>query len=68
MSGEQSINHDDGANQRQRHERQPNFWTRKILRGDGADLRANRRASVHDQRDQNVHITFHRMAKGSVTG
>src|SRR5436190_12361974 len=68
VSGEQSINHDGCADQRQRHKSEPDFRTRKILRGDRADLRANGRTGVHDQGDQNVHVALHRVCEGSITG
>ena len=34
------------------------FGPGKILGRDRADLRADRRAGVHDQRDQNIDIAF----------
>ncbi len=68
MSGEQSINDDGCADQRQRHEREPNFWAGEVLCGNGTDLRADGRAGVHHERDQNVYIAFYRVAERSITG
>ena len=52
MSGEQSINHDGCADERQRDKSESNFRAGEILGADGADLRADGRAGVHDQRDR----------------
>ena len=68
MPAHQSVDHDGRADQRERNKGQPNFWPGKVLRGNGANLRADGRARVHDQRDQDVHVAFGRMAKCSVTG
>ena len=51
------------ADQRQRNERQPDAGARKILRQRRADLRADGRAGVHDQRDQDVHVALQRMGE-----
>ena len=39
------------------------YWVR-----DGADLRADRRAGVHDEGDQNIDIAFDGMTKSAVAG
>ena len=68
MAADHCINDNGCADQRQRNESEPNFRAGKILRRDGADLRADRRACIHDQRDQNVYVPFNRVAECAVTG
>src|SRR5207248_8903518 len=68
VSGNQGVNDNGCANQRQRHEGQANFRPSEILRRNRADLRANGRARVHDERDQNINVAFDGMSKRSVTG
>src|SRR2546421_2678521 len=47
LAGEQTVNDNRRADQRQRHERQANLRPAKILRRRGADLRADGRSRVH---------------------
>ena len=68
MSGKKSVNDDGCADEGQRDESEANFRTGKILGADGADLRADGCTGVHDQCDQDIHIAFYCVAKGSVTG
>ena len=68
MAAEHCVDDNGRADQRQWDESQPNLRTGEVLRGNSADLRANGRAGVHNQRDQNVHITFNRVAKCAVAG
>lgn len=68
MAAPECVDDDDGADQRQRHKGEPNFLAGKILGANGADLRADGRARVHDERDQNIDVAFDRMGERSVTG
>src|SRR6266436_7582486 len=61
-TGHERVNNDYGADQRERHEGEPNFRTGEILRRNRADLRANGGPGVHNERDQNVDVAFDRMA------
>src|SRR5205085_8201683 len=56
VSGEEGVNDDGGADQRQWHESEPDLGTGEILGRDRADLRTNRGAGVHDERDQNIDV------------
>src|SRR5205085_6384020 len=67
VSGEECVNNDCGADQRQRHKGEPDFRSRKILGRNRADLRADRRAGVHHERDQNIDVAFHGVSKSAVT-
>src|SRR5437588_12925841 len=55
---EQCVNDNGCADQWEGHEREPYFRTRKILSRDRADLRADRSAGVHHERDQNINVAF----------
>ncbi len=59
MSGKKSVNDDGCADQRQRDKSESDFRAGEILRCERADLCANGRAGVHDQRDQDIDIAFH---------
>lgn len=67
MSGDQGVNDDGRADERKWDEGETNFRPSKILRRDGAELRADSSARVHDQRNENVDIAFDRVSKRSVT-
>ena len=54
------------ANERERDEEEANFRAGEVLGEDGADLRADRGAGVHDKGDEDIDIAFDGMAKGSV--
>ena len=62
------VNHDRRADQRQRHEGEPNLRSGEILRSNRADLRADRCAGVHDERDQNIDVALDRVRQCSVAG
>src|SRR5438270_9998415 len=68
VTGHKRVNHDGRADQWQRNKSEPDFWSREILGRDRADLRPDRRAGVHDQRDQNIDVAFDRVTERSVTG
>jgi len=68
VAADHRINDNDCADQRQRNESEPNFRAGKILRRDGADLRADGSASVHNQRDQDVDVAFYCVAECAVAG
>lgn len=68
MAADHCVYDDDYANQGQGNESEANLRAGKVLRRDRADLRANGRASVHNQGDQNIDVAFHRVAKGAVAG
>src|SRR5204863_3462625 len=57
-----------GADEWQRHECEPDFRPGKILGGDGADLRPNGSAGMHDQCDQDIDIAFDRVTESAVAG
>ena len=50
MARDQAIDDEAGAEKRQRHEREADAHAVKILGQGRADLRADGRAGVHDQR------------------
>src|SRR5262249_4649396 len=56
------------ANQRQWDESEPDLRAGEILRSDRANLRADHRAGMHDERDQNIHVTLDGVSKRSITG
>src|ERR1017187_1227945 len=64
----QAIDDQTGSEERQRHEGEPDADAVKILGQGRADLRADGRAGVHDQRDQDVHVAFEGVGERSVTG
>src|SRR5207302_10889111 len=64
VTGHERVNDNGGANQWQRYEREADFGTGKILGRNRADLSADRRARVHDERDQNTHVAVARVSKG----
>ena len=68
MAAEHCVDDNGRANQRQGNESQPNFRAGKILCRDGADLRADGCPGVHDQCNQNVHVSFYGVAKCAVAG
>ena len=68
MTADHCVDDNGYANQWQRNESEPNLWTGKILRRDSADLCTNGRASVHNQRNQDIHIAFNRVAECAVAG
>src|SRR6267143_5640208 len=68
VAADHCINDNGCADQRQWNESEPNFRAGKILRRDGADLRADGCASVHNQRDQDVDVAFYCVAECAVAG
>ncbi len=67
VPGHQSINDNGRADEWQWHKRHPNFRAGEILSGNGADLRADGRAGVHNERNQDVHVAFDCVGEGSIT-
>ncbi len=65
---QQCVNDNGRADQRERHEREPEFRAGKILSRNRADLRADRSAGVHDERDQDVDVAFDRVGKSPIAG
>src|SRR5207249_4215487 len=68
MAGDQAVDDDRRADERQRHERQPDARPAEIFRAHRADLRADGRAGVHHQRDEDVHVALHRVRHRAVAG
>jgi hypothetical protein len=54
MSGEEAVDDDSGADQRQRDEGDADAGAGEVLGQGRADLRADGRAGVHDERDEDV--------------
>src|SRR5690348_15789217 len=68
VSANHRVDNNGCADYRQWNKSETNFRARKVLSRDSANLRANRRAGVHDQCNQNVYIPFHGMAKCTIAG
>ena len=67
VAGDQRVNDDGCADERQRHKCEPDFRAGKILRHNGTDLGADRRAGMHHQRNEDVDVAFDRVAECSIT-
>src|SRR3954470_24676379 len=68
VSRDEGVDDDGGADERQRHKSEPDFWAREILGRNRADLRADGSPGVHDERDQNVDVASEGVAECSVAG
>src|SRR3954463_12396531 len=68
VSGEEGVNDDGRADQRQRDKGEPDFGAGEILGRDRSDLRANRRSGMHDEGDQNIDVAFERVTERSIAG
>src|ERR1035441_10947110 len=68
VARDQAIDDQAGSEERQRHEREPDADAVKILGQGCADLRADGRARVHDERDQDVDVPFEGVGERSVAG
>ena len=68
VPSQERVKDDAHSDQRQRHESEPDFRAGKILGRYRADLRADDRTGLHDERDQNIHVALDRVRERSVTG
>src|SRR5512140_3018923 len=61
MTCEQSVNHYNGADHRERDKSHPDARPGKVLGQSGAHLRPDGGARMHHQGNQDVHIALQRM-------
>src|SRR5436190_13483626 len=68
VASQERVKDDGHSDQRQRHKSESNFRAGEILGSYYTDLRADDCPGVHNQCDQNIHVSLDRVSEGSVTG